>query len=582
MLSLKLIASSLALLGNVVSAVDVSTNTNVALYWGQNSAGGANTQQSLATYCQDASTDIVILSFLNTFFGPGNLPEVNFGPSCGGPNFPGSSLESCPNIGQDIQTCQSLGKTVLLSLGGAIGDYGFTSDSQAADFADTLWNTFGGGSSDTRPFGDAVVDGFDLDIENGDSTGYVAFINELRKDYATDSSKTYYISGAPVCPLSGNDLSSAITGADFDFIFVQFYDNTCGMQAWAPNDANSAFNFDAWNTFITTEADNTNAKIYLGVPGGPTAANSGYEPADTVIQAAQYLQKNYPSFGGVMIWDASQAFNNVNDGVNFAQAVKAGLLEEDVVSSTTSASSTAVSTVASLAAETGVIAVAVTSGFHNSSSSSSSAATAAPATVTAYATSEAVVQETVVETITSCTGSNVVSCHYVTKTYVTASTSTPSVLYETKVVTYTSNGEVVITTTVCPLTETTAAVPASTASGSSAAAAVLTSVAGAAAPAVTSAPAAGPASETGESVTTSIIYDTELLTVTVSGQVEETTAVVAVPAPVATSNGTFASNSSAVAPAIEPSVPFAESTGAASAVTVSVFGFLAAGIAMLL
>ncbi len=48
---------------------------------------------------------------------------------------------------------------MTLSLGGAGGSVGFSSDSQAQTFADTVWNTFLGGSSSTRPFGDAVLDG---------------------------------------------------------------------------------------------------------------------------------------------------------------------------------------------------------------------------------------------------------------------------------------------------------------------------------------------------------------------------------------------------------------------------------------
>jgi hypothetical protein len=45
------------------------------------------------------------------------------------------------------------------------------SDAQGVSFADQLWNLFFGGSSTTRPFGSAVLDGIDLDIENGGSTG---------------------------------------------------------------------------------------------------------------------------------------------------------------------------------------------------------------------------------------------------------------------------------------------------------------------------------------------------------------------------------------------------------------------------
>jgi chitinase len=50
---------------------------------------------------------------------------------------------------------------VTLSIGGATGDVGFTSDSQAKEFADTIWNLFLGGSSSMRPFGDATLDGYD-------------------------------------------------------------------------------------------------------------------------------------------------------------------------------------------------------------------------------------------------------------------------------------------------------------------------------------------------------------------------------------------------------------------------------------
>ena len=79
--------------------------------------------------------------------------------SCGSTTFGGSALLKCDSIGDDIKTCQDAGKAVTLSLGGATGVVGFTSDSEAEEFADTVWNVFLGGSSDTRPFGDAILDG---------------------------------------------------------------------------------------------------------------------------------------------------------------------------------------------------------------------------------------------------------------------------------------------------------------------------------------------------------------------------------------------------------------------------------------
>jgi chitinase len=138
--------------------------------WGQE--GG-----TLASVCESPAVDVVVLAFLTTFFGTGGLPVINFASSCNGPVFRKTKLLQCPQIGysrsyyltdfrQDIETCQAAGKIVLLGLGGSVGNYGFSSASQATTFANTLWNLFGEGSSSTRPFGSAVIDGFNLGIES--------------------------------------------------------------------------------------------------------------------------------------------------------------------------------------------------------------------------------------------------------------------------------------------------------------------------------------------------------------------------------------------------------------------------------
>ena len=88
---------------------------------------------------------------------------------------------NCSFLAQDIKTCQAAGKIITLSLGGATGQIGFSSDSQAQSFATQIWNLFLGGKSATRPFGDVVLDGVDLDIESGTPAHYAAFVNQLRK-----------------------------------------------------------------------------------------------------------------------------------------------------------------------------------------------------------------------------------------------------------------------------------------------------------------------------------------------------------------------------------------------------------------
>jgi chitinase len=93
-----------------------------------------------------------------------------------------------------------LGKKILLSFGGASGSYSFADNTAATTFAQTVWNMFLGGTSSSlpRPFGSAVLDGVDLDIEGGSSIGYATFTTALRQLFATDSTKSYYISGTPL------------------------------------------------------------------------------------------------------------------------------------------------------------------------------------------------------------------------------------------------------------------------------------------------------------------------------------------------------------------------------------------------
>lgn len=298
----------------MLHAFDASLSSNVAVYWGQNSAGGANTQQSLEYYCQSDDVDIVLLSFLSAF----PKMTLNFAGACS-ELFPDGLLR-CDAIASGIKTCQAHGKIVLLSMGGALGNYGFSSDSDGVDFAEILWNTFGGGSSSERPFDDAVIDGFDLDLENNNQVGTVAFGNALRSWFAKDASKQYYLSAAPQCPYPDQSVGDFLAGVDVDFAFIQFYNNYCSLGA--------NFNFDTWELYASGTSPNKSIKLYLGLAGSPTAAGSGYVDAGTVKQYLSKIQGG-ASFGGISIWDASQAFANVNsNGVNFAQEMK-DLLQAD-------------------------------------------------------------------------------------------------------------------------------------------------------------------------------------------------------------------------------------------------------------
>ncbi|KAJ3565156.1 hypothetical protein NP233_g7822 [Leucocoprinus birnbaumii] len=307
------LAVSSSLLALQALAFDNSRNDNVAVYWGQNSYGAthsdsANWQKTLSTYCQDNAIDAIPLAFMNVFFSTGGLPEVNFANICSANTgvFPGTSLANCQFMAADIKACQAKGKIITLSLGGATGAASFTSDAQAQAFADTIWNLFLGGSSSTRPFGDAVLDGVDLDIEGGGSTGFAAFVTRIRS-HAAGASKPYYVTAAPQCPFPDAYLGSTLNAVGFDAVYVQFYNNFCGLTNF--NNPN-AWNFAQWDTWAKTQSPNRNVKIYIGAPASSTAAGSGYVDINTLSNIALTTRSQYSSFGGVMLWDASQAVAN--------------------------------------------------------------------------------------------------------------------------------------------------------------------------------------------------------------------------------------------------------------------------------
>lgn len=374
-------------------AFDSSANTNIAVYWGQNSAG---TQESLATYCESSDADIFLLSFLNQFPTLG----LNFANACSDTFSDG--LLHCTQIAEDIETCQSLGKKVLLSLGGASGSYLFSDDSQAETFAQTLWDTFGEGTgASERPFDSAVVDGFDFDIENNNEVGYSALATKLRTFFA-EGTKQYYLSAAPQCPYPDASVGDLLENADIDFAFIQFYNNYCSVSG--------QFNWDTWLTYAQTVSPNKNIKLFLGLPGSASAAGSGYISDTSLLESTIADIASSSSFGGIALWDASQAFSNELNGEPYVEILK-NLL--------TSASQTATTTVA-----TSKTSAASTSSASTSSASTSSASTSQKKTTQSTTSTQSKSKVTLSPTASSAIKTSITQT---TKT-LTSSTKTKSSL----------------------------------------------------------------------------------------------------------------------------------------------------------
>jgi len=299
---------------------DASTPLNV-VYWGQN---GGNTVENddLSTYCQsDSGVDVVVLSFLNAWGNGQNIASGTIGQSCSISSS--GEGQGCDSLAKSIDTCKSNGVKVLLSLGGAVGAYSLQSQQEAETIGQNLWDAYGNtsGGQAPRPFGETFVNGWDFDIEsNSGNENYQYLISKLRSNFDSDSSNSYLITGAPQCPIPEPNMNEIITNSEFDYLFVQFYNNPgCSV--------NGNINFNDWKTNIanTPSAD---AKLFIGVPAAPlgatgTESGSQYylDPNSLSNLVSQY--KSDDAFGGIMLWSAGFSDSNMNDGKTYAQSAKA-------------------------------------------------------------------------------------------------------------------------------------------------------------------------------------------------------------------------------------------------------------------
>jgi len=200
-----------------------------------------------------------------------------------------------------------------MSIGGATyTEGGFDSSATAIAGANTVWKTFGPptGDSTPRPFGKSAVDGFDFDYE-ATVNNMIPFGKELRRLMDLNSASTgkkWFLTAAPQCEFPDRANGAMLDGqVFFDIIFIQFYNNWCGVNNF--NNPN-AWNYPVWHNWAKTASLNKNVKLMIGVPGGPGAANAGsYVDAAGLAPIIQY-GKGFDTFAGIMMWDASRVWQN--------------------------------------------------------------------------------------------------------------------------------------------------------------------------------------------------------------------------------------------------------------------------------
>ncbi|KAI3323682.1 glycoside hydrolase family 18 protein [Xylariaceae sp. AK1471] len=327
------ISTSLGLLAGLAAALprplaSRQDSAETVVYWGQN-GGGTIENNDLSAYCtSEAGVDIIVLAFLYSFGNGNDVPSGTIGQSCFITNA--GEGQNCDALASAITTCQSNGVKIILSLGGAAGSYSLQSDAEATNIGNYLWKAYGNsGATDVqRPFGNAFVNGFDFDLElNNGNEYYPAMIAALRSNFASDSSNNYYITGAPQCPIPEPNMGVLIDNAQFDYLWPQFYNNNnytvpCAL----PINGNAPFNYDQWVTY-TAGTPSANAKLFIGLPAAPLAANGGpagktYYATPQQLASIVSEYKSHERFSGIMMWSAGFSDSNIINGCTYAQQAK--------------------------------------------------------------------------------------------------------------------------------------------------------------------------------------------------------------------------------------------------------------------
>ncbi|KAI1364640.1 class III chitinase ChiA2 [Xylaria arbuscula] len=327
------VSTSLSLLVGLTAALPHTLtprqdSARTVVYWGQN-GGGTIENNDLSAYCTaDAGIDIIVLAFLYSWGQGMDIPSGIIGQSCFITHE--GEGQNCEALASAISTCQSNGIEIILSLGGAVGSYSLSSEEEAAAIGTNIWKMYGNsGATDVqRPFGDVFVNGFDFDLElNNGNEYYPAMISALREGFDTDSANTYYITGAPQCPIPEPNMGVLIDNAKFDYLWPQFYNNNNYTYPCAlPINGNAAFNYDEWLSY-TAGTPSADAKLFIGVPAAPLAAN-GSPTGETYYATPEQLSdivseyKSHDRFSGIMMWSAGFSDSNVINNCNYAQQAK--------------------------------------------------------------------------------------------------------------------------------------------------------------------------------------------------------------------------------------------------------------------
>ncbi|KAG0257175.1 Chitinase 1 [Mortierella polycephala] len=177
-------------------------------------------------------------------------------------------------ISEHIKACQARGNAAVISIGGATGSYSLPNAQPDQAFTDQVWNTF--------------LDLWPLSSRCTASSRLRVLVSIISRQ-----------------PYPDQAMRDTLASSWFDLVWVQFYNDYCGVDNFGTHN----FNFATWNYWVTTISTNKNVRILLGLPSSLSAAYTSDIDANqlnTILDAVQ----SYSNFGGVMMWDVGVALKS--------------------------------------------------------------------------------------------------------------------------------------------------------------------------------------------------------------------------------------------------------------------------------
>ncbi|BCL70828.1 chitinase [Vibrio nigripulchritudo] len=327
--------------GVTVSAVEqVAKKHNLIGYW-HNFVNGSGCPIRLADMSE--RWDIIDIAFADNDRNSDGTVHFNL--------YSGDIHSTCPAMDpvqfkQDMAALQAKGKIFVLSLGGAEGTITLNTDQDEANFVSSL----------TAIIKEWGFDGLDVDLESGSNLVHgsqiQARLGRALKAIEANTGGDMYLTMAPEHPYvqGGMVAYTGIWGAyipvidqvrdTLDLLHVQLYNNGGLPNPYMPGAAPEGsvdmmvasakmlvegFALADGSQFAPLRDD----QVAIGLPSGPSSANSGQAPVQNIYDALDCLIKGtkcssvvpaklYPNFGGVMTWSINW---DQHDGFNFSVPV---------------------------------------------------------------------------------------------------------------------------------------------------------------------------------------------------------------------------------------------------------------------